>query len=330
MIFARIQPLDSDFARRGSTLEVARDAPTLGDGTAAVRAGRLCAEHGLKLEGRTLERLRSLRVGTALEQAEHLRALMLAPYAHLGVTALSSTGWLGVHTPELEACRTVEPFGFHHVNVLEHSILALGVLLELFPNANLETRAATLLHDVGKPACKIWDERRGQWSFFGHDDAGARLSETMLERFGCDAVFRERVALLIARHMIRLPGDSVSAARFVRRQRALLPNLLEVMLSDREAARGASSSAEAREHYKQGFDRVLEAMQAHDAPKTLLRGEDVMALLSLEPGKLVGSALEYLHSLQDAGEVSSREEATFALLEWARVRGLPIAANDLQ
>ncbi len=322
VIFARIAALEADFVRRGATLLIARDAATLENGTAAVRAARLCATHGLNPDAATIERLRAARLGTPPEQAADLREMLLAPHAPTGVRVLEQTGWLAVHAPELEACRTVEPFGFHHVNVLEHSILALEVLLELFPNASLETRAATLLHDIGKPACKIWDARREHWSFFGHDDAGALLSAALLERFGCAPEFKERVALMVGRHMIRLPGDPASAARFVRRQRALLPDLLELMLADREAARGASSSAEARRQYQQGFDRVLEAMRVHDAPKTLLRGEDVMAVLGLEPGKSVGSALEYVRMLQDAGELHDTDGAKAALLEWARVRGL--------
>ena len=214
------------------------------------------------------------------------------------------------------------PFGFHHLNVLEHSIEALRVLLELFPAATLETRLATLLHDVGKPASRIWDEARGRWSFFGHDDMGARLVKPMLERLGFEPVTLERVSLLIARHMIRLPSDDAQAARFVRRQHALLPDLLEVMLSDREAARGASSSSEARQAYKLGFERVLSAMNAHDAVKPLLSGRDVMQLLSLRPGPLVGQALEVLLELQTNGEISTPLEARAALMRWAAVRGL--------
>jgi poly(A) polymerase len=143
----------------------------------------------------------------------------------------------------------------------------------------------------------------------------------VLKRCGYDEAFVERVALLVARHMIRLPADTVQASRFVRRQRTLMPDLLEVMLADREAARGASSSAEARHAYQVGFDRVLEAMKQHDAVKPLLSGEDVMALLKLEPGREVGKALEFVQTLQDAGDVATADEARAALLEWARVRG---------
>lgn len=248
--------------------------------------------------------------------------MLLAKHAATGVVALRQTGWLAALMPELEMCAEVLPFGFHHLNVLEHQIEALRVLLQLFPTSSFETRLATLLHDVGKPASRIWDEARGRWSFFGHDDMGARLVVEILERFGFEAALTERVSLLIARHMIRLPADETQAARFVRRQRALLPDLLHLMLSDREASRGASSSSEARYAYQLGFERVLSAMNAHDAVKPLLSGRDVMEVLELPPGKVIGQALEVLMELQSSGEIGTADEARAALKRWAVVRGL--------
>ena len=319
MIFGRSQPLGSGFGRRGSKLALVQP---LEPSVSSLTAARLCAEHNLSLEPRTVETLRGLPHGDPLESRPELTRLLLAPNAASGVTALRQTGWLAAFMPELAACAEVLPFGFHHLNVLEHQIEALRVLTELFPNASLETRVATLLHDVGKPASKIWDEARGRWSFFGHDDMGARLVIGMLTRFGFEAALTQRVSLLIARHMIRLPADETQAARFVRRQRALLPDLLYVMLSDREAARGASSSAEARFAYQLGFERVLNAINAHDAIKPLLTGRDVMEALELPPGKLIGQALEVLMELQSSAEISTPAEARAALRRWAAVRGL--------
>jgi poly(A) polymerase len=315
VVFHRVQQLEPGLSRRGSVLEV-RDASPL----AAIRAARWCAQLELNLRVQTIQTLKSIPSAGLLESRAELEALLMTNQAAHGMDVLDRIGWIGQHLPELEACKTVEPFGFHHLNVFQHSLEALRVLTDLFSDANLETRWATLLHDVGKPAAKVWDEVRGRWSFFGHDDRGAEIARDLLTRLGYDSGFIERVTLLVARHMIRLPADAVQASRFVRRQRALLPDLLQVMLADREAARGASSSAEARHAYQIGFDRVLEAMNAHDSVKPLLTGEDVMRWLNLEPGREVGQALEFVRTLQDAGDVQSADEARAALLEWARVK----------
>ena len=320
-MFQRSVTLEAGFQRRGKWLLTKLEGSAL-DALSPLRSARLCAEYDLELEARTLQELREIAFADPLESRTELELLMRAKFAARGVHALSQLGWLQTHLPELEATRELQPFGFHHLNVLEHSIEALRVLTNLFPAANLETRLATLLHDVGKPAARIWDAVRGHWSYFGHDDAGAQLSKTILERFEFEAGLVTRVSLLIARHMIRLPGDASQAARFVRRQRTLLPDLLEVMLSDREAARGASSSEEARQAYKIGFDRVLEAMKSHDAVKPLVTGRDVMNWLGLAPGKEIGQALEFIADLQESADVRDESEARAALIEWARVRGV--------
>jgi poly(A) polymerase len=320
-MFQRSFRLEAGFQRRGRLLLMKLKGTAM-DAFFPLQAARLCAEHDLELEAQTLQVLRGIDSAQPLESRTEFERLMRAKFAARGVHALDRLGWLQTHIPELEVARELQPFGFHHLNVLEHSIEALRVLTELWPTANLETRLATLLHDVGKPAARVWDEVRGHWSYFGHDDAGAQLCKPVLERFGFEAALIERVSLLVARHMIRLPGDNTQAARFVRRQRALLPDLLEVMLSDREAARGASSSEEARHAYKIGFDRVLEAMKSHDAVKPLVTGRDVMSWLGFAPGKEIGQALEFIAELQESGDVRDASEARAALVEWARVRGL--------
>ncbi len=234
---------------------------------------------------------------------------------------MSDTGLLEKFLPELEACRGVEQFGgFHHLDVLDHSIEALLRLVTTFPDSSLETRLATLFHDIGKPAAKTWDVVRERWSFFAHDQIGAKVTRALMSRIGFDDTVIERVSSMVDRHMIRLPADQTSAARFVRRNQKILPELLEVMIADREAARGAASSEQSRLAYQHQIDMVLEALKQHSNQKILMNGEQVMAFLNLKPGKAVGLALEFLKTLQESGEVTNLEQAQTVLLEWVKIQ----------
>ncbi len=233
---------------------------------------------------------------------------------------MSDTRLLEKFLPELEACRGVEQFGgFHHLDVLDHSIEALLRLVTTFPDSSLETRLAMLFHDIGKPAAKTWDVVRERWSFFAHDQIGAKVTRALLNRIGFDEVLIERVSSMVDRHMIRLPADQSNAARFVRRNQKILPELLQVMIADREAARGTASSEHARLAYQHQIDMVLEAMQQNSSGKILMNGEQIMAFLNLKPGKAVGLALEFLKTLQETGEVKNLEQAEKALLEWSKI-----------
>ncbi len=295
-------------------------------------AARLCAERGLRLDSRLTEALRAMVAldptppdpsGLRESVRDELSALMSAKDPARGIEVVRDLGLLARCIPELEAGAGLEQFGgLHHLDVLEHSIEALRRLVIVFPQARLETRWATLLHDVGKPAARSWDAVRERWSFFGHDQLGATIAREILTRLGYDETLIERASRMVDRHMLRLPGDERQARRFVNRNRVILPELLQVMLADREAARGPLSSEQSRRTYQQGMDRVLQAMKEHDTIKPLMDGREVMAFLKLKPGRAVGQALEFLKEAEESGDASDLATAKTLLAAWARARGL--------
>ena len=139
-------------------------------------------------------------------------------------------------------------------------------------------------------------------------------------RIGFEPAAIERVSSMVDRHMIRLPADQAGAARFVRRNQKILPELLQVMIADREAARGTASNEPSRIAYQYQIDMVLEAMKQHSSIKVLINANEIMAFLNLEPGKAVGRALEFLKTLQESGEITNLEQAKTALLEWSKIQ----------
>jgi poly(A) polymerase len=322
-MFSGSKPLEFGFVQRGQWIV----APaTVLDAFSPIRAARLCASLKRKLESRMdvllREIVRSEPLELALQRQEFTR-LMLGAYPVHGLRALEQIGWLEHHMPALAACRGVEQFGgLHHLDVLDHSFEALERLITTFPDANLETRLATLLHDVGKPASRTWDVLRERWSFFSHDQVGARLVREMLEGFGFEAGLIERVALMVDCHMLRLPGDDRQAARFARRNARILPQLLQVMLADREAARGPLSGETGRLEYQRGMNLVLGALEAHATPAPLMDGREVMQFLGLEPGPIVGQAIAFLRDAAMSGDVTTLEQAQTVLRAWADARGL--------
>ena len=87
------------------------------------------------------------------------------------------------------------------------------------------------------------------------------------------------------------------------------------MLADREAVRGPGSSDASRLAHKQGFDRLLAALEDQPAPEApLLSGEELMALLDLSPGPQVGQVVRALAEARALGDLRSAEEARTWLL----------------
>jgi poly(A) polymerase len=260
------------------------------------------------------------RVGAELE------ALLATPVAGRAVRALDDLGLLDLDLPELTAGRGVRQGPLHHLDVLDHQLEALHRLVEAFPEADLALRWATLLHDVGKPATH---EPGGEGPdglvlrdrFTGHDRVGADLATAALERLRRPRARVARVHALIAAHMRPLPGDERGARRFVHRLRPLLPDLLRLMLADREAARGRGASAAARRAYRERVGRVLAVLDATPPTPPLLDGHDVMAALGLAPGPEVGAVLAAVAEAQALGEVADRAGALAYAEGVARARG---------
>src|SRR5690606_19421230 len=164
-------------------------------------------------------------------------------------------GLLATFLPELDATRGVAQGGLHHLDVFGHSVLALERLVASYPAAGLELRLATVLHDIGKPTTAVPVVGR-RVTFHGHAKVGDVLARRALRRlrFGADNVVA--VGELVRLHMLPLPADERSARRFVHRYRHVLPDLLRLMIADREAARGKLASAAGRRRYQEAMGRV--------------------------------------------------------------------------
>lgn len=252
---------------------------------------------------------------------EELSRLLLSAKAGRGLKLLERTGLLGVYLPELAATAGTAQGGFHHLDVLDHSIEALHQLLYRFPDAPLALRWATLLHDIGKPECQTGAAGEPSQHFYGHDQRGAELASTLLKRLRQPAALYERVAALIGAHMVQLPTSEREAKRFAHRRRALLPDLLKLMLADREAARGPLSSAKNRERYQMALAMILEGLEPPQKNPPLLDGKEIMTLLNLSPGPRIGEALRFIEEAAALGDIRSKEEAVRALHAYAQAQG---------
>lgn len=289
----------------------------------AYRVLRLAAQLGFRVdpttEGWLRELATDLRDGRLpLPAAERLGAeldaITATPAAAKAWAALIDLGLLERVLPELLACRGVQQGGLHHADVLDHQLEALDGLLRTFPDANLALRWATLLHDLGKPGTMTpadeVDGLRLRPRFEGHDQLGAELAARVLRRLRRPTEVVEQVAGLVRAHMRPLPGGERAARRFVHRLRPWLPDLLRLMLADREAARGPQATAQGRRRYRESVGRVLAIMDEQPgAPPPLLDGRRLMEALGVAQGPMVGRLLAAVAEAQALGEVKDADEA---------------------
>lgn len=322
-----IDPTGGQHDLKAKRLRMVSAANLRTDPLRAWRAARFAVTLGFGLEAQTEAEVRRVAADLAagllpMPAAERIReelhALLRSPDAAFGLQRLEDLGLLELTIPELREGKGLVQGGFHHLDVYEHGLEALHQLLARQPEASLPLCWAALLHDVGKPRTLEFDPETGRRSFHGHDKLGADLTKAILNRLKLPQDDITHASKLVGSHMIHLPATEKEARRFVHRRRELLPDLLHVMLADREAARGLMSSPASRHAYALGLERVLAALEEQpSAPAPLLTGQDIMALLQLEPGPQVGQAVRALAEAVAVGEVADVAEAKAFLLRWA-------------
>jgi poly(A) polymerase len=325
-----IDPFNGQDDLKSRTVRMTHKENLYSDPLRVLRAARFAATLGFKLEPQTLQVCKSvvqqqlegtLSIPAWERVAEELDKIILSERAASGLKLLDNMQALDLYLPEMVKMRGVEQGEFHHLDVFEHSLEALHQLIQRFPESDAALRWATLLHDVAKPLTKTFDETQKFYHFYGHDKQGATIAQDILERLCYASPDIKKVGDLIALHMLPLPRSDQEARRFVHRRRQVLPDLLKLMIADREAARGRLSSAKNREAYRLALARVL-AILNEAAPETPLMTErEVMILLGIPEGPKVGEAVRFIQEAQAVGDVKTQKETEALLKNFALKQG---------
>jgi poly(A) polymerase len=289
-----------------------------------MRAARFIAALSLEAEpgltAAVTELKGRLEIVSAERIADELSKLLVVPDPSPGLWFLVDTGLAGEFLPELPALALEQDPIHHHKDVLAHTI---AVVAKTRPE--LVVRLAALLHDVGKPKTRSFGP--DGVSFHLHDVVGARMAAERLRalRFPNHLIeaVTELVALHLRFHTYKMGWTDRAVRRYVRDAGPYLDQLNELVRCDCTTRNQAKAKALARR--MDDLERRIEELRAQeeiDSIRPPLDGNQVMAILGVPPGRLVGEALSMLLEARlDEGPISE-EDATRRLLDWAADRGL--------
>ena len=191
--------------------------------------------------------------------------------------------------PELEPLMGFDQRSPHHAYDLYTHVahVVAGV------PAELPLRWAALLHDVGKIPTFTQDGT-GRGHFYGHAPKGAEMADAILRRLKAPTALRERVVLLIEKHMTKFSLEK----KILRRQLGRLGwEVAEQLLALQEADMGSKGTGKPEE--MEQFARIRSLMaeiQEENACLSLkdlaVNGHDLMGLGY--SGKAIGQALNAL------------------------------------
>ena len=149
-----------------------------------MRCVRFATQLNFQIEPETYEALKRnadrLKIISGERIADEMNKIMLAKHPSSGFYYLKDTGLLELIIPELCALDKVETRnGRAHKNNYEHTMEVLENVCK--HSDNLWLRWAALLHDIGKPKSKRWDNSIG-WTFHNHNNIGAKMIPSMFRR----------------------------------------------------------------------------------------------------------------------------------------------------
>ena len=262
-----------------------------------------------------------------------LTKLMLTPDPARGIDLLVQTDVADLVLPEVSALRMEADEHHRHKDVYQHSLTVLRQAIELEPEYGLDgdlvVRLAALLHDIGKPKTRTLLPD-GRVAFHLHEVVGAKLTRRRLTalRFPNDVV--RDVSRLVELHL-RFHGYGEGAwtdsavRRYVRDAGPLLTRLHVLTRADCTTRNRAKAERLARA-YSALEQRIAELSEQEelDSIRPELDGNDIMRILRLPPGPLVGRAYRYLLELRIADGELGREQVTQELLRWAADEGIPV------
>lgn len=276
------------------------------DGLRSIRACRFAARLGFEIEKETFAAIPKTLEITKKVAPERIHdemvKLLSVDKPSLGFELMRRSGLLRLIMPELEDCFGVEqPPKYHKFDVYWHSLYSCDAA----PKGNVILRLAALLHDIGKPLCKVG------YTFYNHDKVGVEIAERILKRLKFSNEDIKKITNLIRHHMFDYTSQWSDAAvrRFIRRIGGVA-NVKDLFTLRQSDAKGMEREVESEylAELQRRIDKIVEEENALDISDLKVDGNDVMRILKIPPGPMVGRVLRFLlEKVLDDPKLNERE-----------------------
>jgi poly(A) polymerase len=224
---------------------------------------------------------------------------------------------------------------FRHKDVYQHTltVLARAATLEAAYGLDndLVVRLAALLHDIGKPTTRrVLPD--GRVTFHHHDLVGAAMARDRLSALRFPSAVVSDVSGLVALHLrfhgYGQAGWTDSAVRRYVRDAGPLLTRLHVLTRADCTTRNEAKALRLKRAYDDLERRIkaLSAQEELDKIRPDLNGTEIMEVLGIPPGPLVGQAKRFLLELRMEHGPLGRDRAGRELLRWAEARDLEMPA----
>jgi len=268
------------------------------DALRILRAVRLSVELGFTINKDTADAIKKESAGLEEIAKERIRdefiKIINSPSPMVGIILAQKLGILKYVVPELEAGIDLEQNGDHIYSVWEHNLRALQHSADRgWP---LHVKLAALLHDVSKPETRRWSKENDDWTFYGHDVVGGRVSREILKRLKFPGEIVETVSKLVRYHLFFSDVEKITLSAVRRIVKNVGPehvwDLMKVRACDRI---GMGRPKETPYRLRKYESMIEEAMRSPTSVGMLkIDGARIIDVTHETPGPRIGFILHAL------------------------------------
>lgn len=268
------------------------------DGLRIMRAVRIHTELGFSIDSKTQEAIRSradLLNHIAKERIrDEFTRIIMSERPMLGIIESENLGILQYIVPELRESIGIKQNKAHAYDVWTHLLKSLQHAAE--KKWPLHIRLAALFHDISKPSTRRWSPEKKEWTFYGHEVVGERVTRKILRDLKFSSEIIDTVTKLVRWHMFFSDTEQITHSA-VRRLIAHVGkekvwDLMDVRVCDRIGTGRPKESPYRLRKYKSMIEEVLEDPVSVGMLK--INGTRLVEITNTPPGPKIGHILHAL------------------------------------
>lgn len=268
------------------------------DALRMVRAIRLSSEIGFTINIDTEKAIishSSLLQKISIERIrdEFVRILM-SDNPKFGIELLDKLGLLKFIIPELTKAKGIEQNQAHAYDVYEHLIRSLQHAAD--KKWPLEIRLSALLHDISKPETRRVSHENKQFTFYGHEVIGSRVTKQIMERMKFPVKLIEKVVKMVRWHMFFSDTETITISAVRRMINNVGSENIWDLMNLRICDRIGTGRPKENPYRLRKYHSMIEEALRDPVSVAMLKidGKKIMDVTHVTPGPKIGHMLNAL------------------------------------